>query len=169
MSRAKVRSAVSAYLQPPTVAGLNVVLDTQPKDLGGLEFTSGKPGETSGAIAVVFIGQQTEQPRTWDGAGGGRETTYMAELRVFHRSTEPTAKAAMDAFDALIDAICQRLRSDPWLGLGQVGASAQGLISAAHEGLEVQFGDPELGNPDGGWIETWAVIRFPVLEWNQPT
>jgi hypothetical protein len=160
---------VTAYLQPPAVPVLNVVLDTQPKDLGGLEFTSGAPGEDNGAIGVLFVSHQQEQPRTWDGAGGGRETTYQVELRIFHRSTETTAKAAMDSFDAVVDAVCQRLRSDPYLGMDVATASQQGLISAAHEALEVQFGDPELGTPDGGWIETWAVVRFPVLEWNQPT
>jgi hypothetical protein len=44
-----------------------------------------------------------------------------------------------------------------------------GLISGAYEGLEVEYGEPELGTEDGGWVDTWAVVRFPVLEWNQVT
>lgn len=169
MSRASVRSAIAAYLQPPAVPGLNVMLETQPKDLAGIEWGSGAPGENDGAIGVLFIAHQMEQPVVWDGKGGGRQTTYTCEVRVYHRSTDPTAQAAMDSFDAVVDAVCNRLRSDPYLGMTTATASQQGLISSAHESLEVQYGDPELGTPDGGWIETWAVVRFPVLEWNQPT
>lgn len=169
MSRASVRAAVTAYMQPPAVSGLNVVLSTQPRDLGGIEWGSGAPGQTDGAIGIVFVRSQDELPKVFDGAGGGRETVYVVEFRLFHRSVQPDAKDAMDAFDSLVDAVCTHLRSDPWLGLGQANATAQGLISAAHEGLSVEHGDPELLTPDGGAIETWAVIRFPVHEWNQPT
>lgn len=169
MSRAKVRAAVAAYMQPPAVPGLNVVLPTAPKELGGIDWFSGAPGDDSGAVGTIFLKQQHEQPVVMDGAGGGRQTTYLVELRLYHRSVEPTAEAAMDSFDTLVDAVTDRLRSDPTLGLGVLGASQQGLISAAHEGLEADCADPELGTEQGGWIETTAVIRFPVLEWNQPT
>lgn len=169
MSRASVRSAVSTYLAPPAVAGLNVVLPTQPKDLGGIEFTSGVAGEDSGAIATLFIQHQEEGPGAMDGAGGGRLTTYQVAVQVFHRSVEPKAEAAMDHFDGVVDALCNRLRSDPRLGLTQAQADAVHLISGAYEALTVEFGEPQLGNEDGGWVDTWAVVRFPVLEWNQVT
>lgn len=169
MSRASIRAAVTAYLQPPAVAGLNLVARSKPRDLSGAYFGSGAPGESSGAIGVVTIRGQHEQPEAMDGAGGGRLTSYVVEVEIFHRSVQPTAEAAMDDFDALIDAATKKLRSDPSLGLGTTQAQQQGLISGAYQSLEVEFGDPEMAEADGGWIDTWAVIRFTVLEWNQVT
>ena len=169
MSREGIRKQVATFLAPPVVAGLNAMLAAKPRDLGGVDFTSGKPGETHGAIGVVAIEHQTEQAEAMDGAGGGRLTRYTVAVQLFHRSVEPKAELAMDQFDAVVDLALNRLRSDPSLGLGQPAASEAGLISGAYEGLEVEYGEPELGTEDGGWIDTWAVVRFPVLEWNQVT
>lgn len=169
MSRASIRADVTAFLQPPAVAGLNLILRSQPKDLSGAYFGSGAPGESSGAIGVVFVRGQHDRVEAMDGAGGQRLTTYTVEVQVFHRSVQPTAEAAMDDFDAVIDAACTRLRSDPSLGLGVAQAQTVGLISAAYESLDVEFGEPEMAEVDSGWIDTWAVIRFTVLEWNQVT
>lgn len=170
MSRQSIRKQVAAFMvTAPHLAGLNRVLAAKPRDLSGVDFTSGAPGETAGAIGVVSIEHQTEQAEALDGAGGGRLTRYTVALQLFHRSVEPKAEDAMDQFDGVVDLALNRLRSDPSLGLGQPGASAVGLISGAYESLEVEYGEPELGTEDGGWIDTWAVVRFPVLEWNQVT
>lgn len=170
MSRAQVRSVVTAYLQPPAVSGLNVVLRSQPKDLGGLSYFEGAaPGVSSGAIGVVTIESQAEQPVALDGAGGGRLTEYQVGVQVFHISDEPDARDAMDAFDGVVDALIAHLRSDPRLGLTQAQADAQGLLSGAYQQLQVEFGEPELADADGGAVRTWCVVRFPVQEWNQAT
>jgi hypothetical protein len=169
VSRKSIRHLVATYLTQHPVTGLNNVLPAKPKDLGGMQFTSGAPGETSGAVGVVTVEHQTEQAEAMDGAGGGRLTRYTVGLQLFHRSVEPKAEDAMDQFDDVVDATCNQLRSDPSLGLGQPAAMNAGLVSGAYEGLEVEYGEPELGTEDGGWVDTWAVVRFPVLEWNQIT
>lgn len=167
MSRAQVRQWVTDYLKPPAVAGLNLMLRSQPRDLGGLSFTTGAPGEDSGAIGVVQIEGQTTQVSATNGGGGQRVTTYRVAVQVFHRSMAPDAETAMDEFDAVIDALAGRLEADPSLGLGITTAQQAGLLSAAYESLDTQFGEPESERPDGGWTETWAVVRFPVLMWTQ--
>lgn len=173
MSRASIRAAVTAYLQPsngvPVVTGLYTVLPTQPKTLDSVYFDGGQPGIASGAVGVVFFERQHEQAQTMDGNGGGRLTNYGLAFQVFHRSVEDDASVAMSHFDSVIDALCTRLRSDPSLGLGVATAQAQGLISSAYESLSVEFGEPEAASIGGGAVDTWAVVRFDVLEWNQPT
>jgi hypothetical protein len=169
MSRISIRKQIAAFLGAPHIDALNTVLPAKPKDISEVAFVSGAPGEVHGAIAVVAIEHQTETAEAMDGAGGGRLTRYTVGVQLFHRSVEPKAEDAMDQFDTVVDAVLNRLRSDPSLGLGQPGAMNAGLISGAHEQLEVEYGEPELGTEDGGWVETWAVVRFPVLEWNQVT
>lgn len=170
MSRAIVRAVLTAFLQPPAVAGLNVMLSAQPRDLSDHSYTEGAgPGVSSGAIGVAVIENMHEAVQTMDGRGGGRETTYTAAVQVFHASVEPKAEDAMAAFDAVVDAICQRLRTDPMLGQTLAAANAAGWISGAHQSLSVEYGEPTQGQADSGEILTWAVIRFPVIEWNQPT
>lgn len=165
MSRATVREALHTYLSNPLVNGFGAIARTQPKDLRDLSYTSGAPGVVSGAIGVIFFENQAETPQAPDGAGGMRLTTYTVAVQVFHQSYEADAESAMDHFDGCVDALCTRLRSDPSLGQPHNGP----IISGAYESLSVEFGEPQLDAPDGGGISTWAVVRFPVLEWNQAT
>jgi hypothetical protein len=144
---------------------MSMILRARPRDLKGLSFTSGAPGEVSGALGVTVIENQTEMPAGSDGQGGFRLTTYTAAVQVFHRSAEPDAMVAEDHFDAVIDSLCNRLRMDPSLGTPHTGP----IISGAHQSLAVEYGEPEQMEPDGGLIATWAVVRFPVEEWNQAT
>lgn len=163
MSRQVVRAAVAAFLQPPNVAGLNHVWTSKPKDLGAVSYTQGQPpGTANGALGMVSITGQEERPITLDGAGGGRLVTYQVQVEIFHRSIEPTAEAAMGHFDSVVDGLCSRLRSDPSLA-----AANPAIISSAHESLAVEFGEPELATPDGGAVDTWAAVRFPVLSYER--
>jgi hypothetical protein len=149
------------------VTDLNTVMGFFPRDLAqaGIQFTSGAPGVVSGAIAVVFIGYQTEEPKAFDGAGGGRQTTYIANIQIYHRSAEPDPNDAQTNFDAIMVSLLDLFRTDPQMGQAHDGP----IINMAYEHLTVDYGEPEQAADDSGALLTWATISFPVLEWNQVT
>jgi hypothetical protein len=55
MSRATIRAAMAAWLQPPAVAGINTVYRSLPKIIPGQAFFAGVTGVNSGCVAMIHV------------------------------------------------------------------------------------------------------------------
>jgi hypothetical protein len=167
MGRRIVREKVAEWISSAQITTLNQVFTSFPKRIN-FQVNS-FPGQNSRAAAVVFIESENEMriaiggvsPMTENyGEGKGwKRVDYNIALQVFHHSLERNAEDAMDAFDLLIDAIKDRLRS----GQHTLGDENPNEIwQAAEPSIDVQYGEP-LTN-DSGATETWAAIRFTVTQ-----
>lgn len=164
MSRASVRSAVTAFFAPPAVAGLNNVFRSEPRLVQGQQFFAGQPaGVGSGAIGIVFIEAEREQRRAIGGATSGKKRVdYEVGLIVKFRSNKTSGQTAMDDYDIIIDGIKTKLRSDRTLG--------SALIFSAGEGGEQGVPDIEVisdlpKKDEGNLITVWGVVKFKCCEW----
>jgi len=156
MSRATTRAAVLAWLAPPNVAGLNTVFRSFEAVFDGGAFTAGTTGVGGGAIGVVFIPRKTEKRIAVGGAFNGKKRIdYPVEIHVFGRwnAEQFSGQTAMDAFDAVIDGIETRIRSDRTFGSS---------VWVAGEDLSGEYGAPALLD---GMQEIWGVVRFTITEW----
>ena len=166
MSRATVREAVRNWIASAQITTLNQTLSSFPKRIN-FQVNS-FPGQNSRAAAVVFIENEQESRIAIGGVGamaeggfgkGWKRVDYGIALQVFHHSLQRNAEDAMSDFDALIDAIKERLRA----GQHTLGVENPNIIwQAAEPAIDVQYGEP-LSN-EGGATETWAAIRFTVTE-----
>lgn len=136
MSRATVRAAVAAFFAAPAVANLNKVYTSFPKRMNAGDFLVGQAaGTKSGAVAVIFVGREIERRVAMGGATSGKKRVdYDVDLEVFLRSVEQTAEAAMDAYDAVVDAIKVKLRTDRVIGAGAtVFQAGEATLDGEHE------------------------------------
>ena len=157
MSWETVRDAVTAFLAPPAVPGLNFVWAAPPRTTGGVTFTDGQPpGTASGAITTVNLTGLTDRRISIDGQGGFREIIYRVRLDLMHRSVELDEVAAAKHLDDVIEGILQMLRADPSLG------GVTNILDSAHE-MSVARGDTEQGTTDGS-LDTLVEVEFPVTE-----
>lgn len=127
MSRATARAAVTAWISPPNVAGLNTVYASWPKL--GLEqmFASTTPGVTTGAVAIVGILSSSEERIAIGGATSGwKRVRHTVDLDVWFRSVGTDGVAAQQAFDTTLDALNARLRADRTLGDATVWQALEG-------------------------------------------
>lgn len=158
MSRATIRSAVTAFFQPPAVTGLNKCYSSFPKRIPGPDFRYGQPsGTKSGAVGVTHIIDEREERIAIGGATSGKKWVhYTVELQVFCHSLETHAETAMDFFDSVIDGVKARLRSDRWL------ADYPIIFEAGERELVGVYGEPRVLND--GASEIWGSVRFEVSE-----
>lgn len=157
MSRAQVRSQVATFLQGATIPDLNQVLTSFPKQINFQK--DAQPGQKSRAAAVVFIAAETESRVALGGATSGwKRIDYTVYVQVFHHSMWNDSKQVMDDFDATIDGIKDRLRSDHRFGNPNGNLVWQG----AEPEISVEYSTPS--TTDRGATETWAGIRFEVTQ-----
>jgi hypothetical protein len=102
-------------------------------------------------MLVVFIERENETREAYKGV---KKVDYRVEIHVFMRSTEPDSLKAMDAFDACIESIKVRIRSDVTFG----GA----LWLVAVQDIDGEYGEPML---NGETTEIWGRLSFMVSEW----
>lgn len=157
MSRQLVRQAVSEFFAPPAVPGLNRVFTAMPKRVEGPWFRYGQPaGTLSGAIGVVHILSEREERIGIGGAHSGKKWVhYTVEIQVFQHSVQRHSEDAMTDFDAVIDAVKDKLRSDRQLNNALVFESGERL-------LDGDYGDPKV--LQDGSTEIWGAVRFEVSE-----
>jgi hypothetical protein len=163
MSRAVVRARVADWIASAQITTLNQVFTSFPKRIN-FQVNS-FPGQNSRAAAVVFIESEGESRIaiggvTDQGQGlGMKRVDYNVALQIFHHSVQRDPIDAMNDFDAVIDAVKDRLRN----GFHELGKDDPNLIwQAAEPSIDVQYGEP-LTN-EGGATETWAAIRFIVTQ-----
>lgn len=164
MSRATIRAAISAWLAPPNVTGINTVYRGFPTVVPGPAFfNAATPGAMSGCVAMVFIAGETETRKAFGGpTSGQKRVDYDVEIHLRYRSVKPPALGsdagleATDDFDSIVDALKTRIRSDRTAGSGNVW----------------QWGEAELGGRYGELVQDgaggaiqWGVISTIVTEW----
>lgn len=156
-SRVTARNTLHAWLVAGGISGLNVVHKTFPKRINFQEGATA--GQMSRAQAVLFIASEEESRLAVGGATNGwKRVDYQFVVQVFHHSVHREAADAMGDFDALIDAIKARLRSDHNFG------DPTGILvwQGAEPRITTLYGEPAL--TESGAVETFAEIRFDVTQ-----
>jgi hypothetical protein len=158
MSRASIREAVTVFLEPPKVPGLNRVFTSFPKRVEGGWFRYGQPaGTQSGAIGIVHIVGEREERIAFGGEHSGKKWVhYTVELQIFSHSIHQLSERAMDDFDAVVDAAKDRLRSDRRLGQFPI------IFESGERQLDGVYGEPRV--LQDGSTEIWGCVRFEVSE-----
>ena len=158
MTRQQVRQNVGTWVADAAIPHLNQVFTSFPKRINFQANSSA--GEMTRAAGVVFIRGEREDRVALGGASSGwKRVDYDVQFQVYTHSVEQYAQDAMDAFDAIVDAVKERLRA----GGHRLGASSGDVIwQAAEPEIMVQYGEPMTN--DGGATEIWAAIEFTVTQ-----
>jgi hypothetical protein len=158
MSRAQVRSQLTTFLESATnIPDLNQVFTSFPKQINYQKNATA--GQKSRAAAVVFVENENETRIALGGATSGKKRIdYGVVVQVFHHSMQSNAEDAMDDFDATIDGIKDRLRSDHRFG----NPNGDLIWQGAEPIISVDYSEPS--SNDRGATETWAAIRFQVTQ-----
>ncbi len=164
MSRTTIRAAITAFLAPPNVAGLQTVIAHPAKvTTEGQFFVNEAFGTGTGAIAFVYLDNSVERRIALGGMSSGRKwRQYTAHLLLFLRSTKPQAEDVGADNDSLVDALIARMESDRTFG-------APGVIFQAGEGGEHGGDDIRVrtGLPvdiQGGMTQVFSTVTFEVCE-----
>lgn len=158
MSRAQVRTAVGDWIAAANIPHLNQIYYSHPKRINFQANSTA--GEMTRAAGLVFIAGETEDRIAIGGASNGwKRIDYDVQFQVFTHSMENYSQDAMDAFDAIIDAIKAQLRA----GGHRLNLSdGSTIFQAAEPAITVNYGEP-LTN-DGGATEIWAAVGFTVTQ-----
>lgn len=173
MGRAFVRQAVTSWLSPPAVAGLNSVYATPPKWAPGEDFFAGAAaGTPSGAIAFIHLEDQQRRRIAWQGSQpGGKMSIFTVGLGFRFVSNAETSEDAQADHDATLDALVVRLEADKQLGTGPSLANP----TPAEQLFQAGEGDAALGEDihitsdlpkqTKTQIVIWSLVRFVVVEY----
>jgi hypothetical protein len=169
VSRATIRTAVTAFLAGASIPGLQKVYSGLPIFSPGEQLKLGADGG-AGAIAYVELGESTEQrwslPALYPGQSGSGDkgVHYDAMVLIMYQYLIPqqvSAPVSPDAWsnaeDAIIQGIKDRIHSDPQLGAPTViFTAAQG-----RDGLRVSPDEPQF---EPGKVISTRAIEFRITE-----
>lgn len=170
MSRATVRAALAAFLQGADIPGLHGMYGAEPVFYAGEQLNAGAEDGVA-AWAWVVLGDSSEErwsvPAQWPGqdGAGDKGVHYDAAIMVMYQYLIPSAQvtpavapdAWVDGEDAIIQAIKDRLHSDPALG-----APAVVLVSGQNRGdMRVSGDDPRF---EPGKVVSVKAIEFRITE-----
>jgi hypothetical protein len=158
MSRQEVRQAVGTWVADAGITNLNQVFTSHPKRIN---FEQNAPvGSATRAAGLVFIQGETEERIAVGGPyNGWKRIDYDVMFQLFVHSMQAYSQDAMDDFDAIVDAVKDRLRS----GGHRLGLSDGNVIwQAAEPAITVSYGEPKTN--DGGATEIWAGVQFTVTQ-----
>ncbi len=154
MSRAAVRSALTEFFAPPAVTHL-AALYASAQDVEGSTF--GVSASTSGAVGFPFIERERESPAGW----GSRSVTYDVALVCAFRSGKNPGPA-MDDYDAFVDSLKDRLRSDRYIGTaGEIMHAGEGDADGNGATIDLRSDLPVV---KGNTTRIWTACRFQVVE-----
>jgi secreted trypsin-like serine protease len=160
MSRAQVRSNVAQWIADAAITNLNQVFASHPKRINFEQNATA--GQATRAAGMVFIAGETEERIAVGGANSGwKRIDYDVEFQIYCHSMQNYSQDAMDDFDAIIDAVKDRVRS----GGHRLGQSDGSIIWQAGEGMKqisVTYSEPKTN--DGGATEIWAAVAFEVTQ-----
>jgi hypothetical protein len=132
MSRATVRAALATFIRGANITGLNGVYKAEPRFYAGEQLDAAADGGVA-AWAWVELGDSSEDrlsvPAQWPGqtGAGSKAVHYEAAILVQYQYLVPQQTVAVvppdawvDGEDVIIQAIKDRLHSDPALGAPSV-------------------------------------------------
>lgn len=158
MSRSQVRTAVGTWIADAAIPNLNQIFTSHPKRINFQ--ANATAGQMTRAAGLVFISDESDSRIANGGAyEGWKRVDYTVQFQVFTHSMQSYAQDAMDDFDAIIDAVKQKLRE----GGHRLGLTDGDVIwQAAEPNISVMYGEPTTN--DGGATEIWAAITFTVTQ-----
>lgn len=158
MSRAEVRAAVGNWIAAANIPHLNQIYTSHPKRINFQNNSTA--GEMTRAAGLVFIANEVESRIANGGADDGwKRVDYQVQFQIFTHSVEQYSQDAMDAFDAIVDAVKAQLRA----GGHRLNLESGDVIwQAAEPGIDVTYGEPITN--DGGATEIWAALEFTVTQ-----
>lgn len=158
MSRQQVRQAVASWVGSESIPHLNQIFTSHPKRIN---FQANSiAGELTRAAGVVFIRDESEIRIAVGGPySGWKRVDYTVDFQIFTHSMQNFAQDAMDDFDAIVDAVKNKLRSGGHR-LGQTDGDV--IWQAAEPQITVTYGEPATN--DGGATEIWAAVEFTVTQ-----
>lgn len=158
MSRSQVRNAVGNWIAEAGIPNLNQIFVSHPKRINFQ--ANATAGQLTRAAGLVFIADESDSRIANGGAyNGWKRVDYTVQFQVFTHSMQPYAQDAMDDFDAIIDAVKQKLRE----GGHRLGLEDGDVIwQAAEPSISVMYGEPTTN--EGGATEIWAAITFTVTQ-----
>ena len=175
MSRADVRAAVAAFLVAADIPGLATVYAAMPWYSPGELFDTITDGG-SGAIAWLHLGDSDEDRWAFPSkspamAGGQKAVHYEIAVMVAYQyllvSSQLNTPVPADSWaadeDRILQAIKDRIHSDPQLGTGPTGTGTDLIFRAAQENntLRISADDPVLQD---GKIWSYHSIQFQLTE-----
>lgn len=158
MSRSQVRNAVGNWIAEAGIPNLNQIFVSHPKRINFQ--ANAAAGQMTRAAGLVFISDESDSRIANGGAyNGWKRIDYTVQFQVFTHSMHPYTQDAMDDFDAIIDAVKQKLRE----GGHRLGLEDGDVIwQAAEPSISVIYGEPTTN--EGGATEIWAAITFTVTQ-----
>lgn len=158
MSRSQVRNAVGNWIAEAGIPNLNQIFVSHPKRINFQ--ANAAAGQMTRAAGLVFIADESDSRIANGGAySGWKRIDYTVQFQVFTHSMHPYTQDAMDDFDAIIDAVKQKLRE----GGHRLGLEDGDVIwQAAEPSISVIYGEPTTN--EGGATEIWAAITFTVTQ-----
>lgn len=158
MTRAQVRTAVGTWVAGANIPHLNQIYTSHPKRIN-FQANSTAGEMTRGAGLVHILSEREGRVAIGGAYSGWKRIDYEVAFQLFTHSVEANSQDAMDTFDAIVDAIKDRLRAGGHR-LGETDGSV--IWQAAEPGITVQYGEPKTN--DGGATENWAGIQFTVTQ-----
>jgi hypothetical protein len=158
LTRQEVRTNVGQWVADAAIPHLNQVMTSHPKRINFQANSSA--GEMTRAAGVVYIRGERESRVALGGASSGwKRVDYDVVFQIFTHSVEANSQDSMDAFDAIVDAVKDRLR----VGGHRLGLTDGSVIwQAAEPEISVDYGEPMTNA--GGATEIWAGIEFTVTQ-----
>lgn len=155
MSRATVRAGTAAFLDAPAVDGLVKVHTAKPRNGFGqvIAFDEVTPSGAEGYIHIETVDEKRA-------ANGRKNLVYTVALVGLFRTSQMDAALAVGDYDAVIDAIKERLR-DKSAGNILGGLADPAIYNAAEQLLQDETDLP----PDAPLTgDAWFRVRFDVSE-----
>ncbi len=178
MSDRKLRDALVTFLAEPALPGMQKVYRDMPWLLDGGEWNLAAQGGW-GAIAYVHIDDAKESRITFGGENGEGMPTgqkridYTVSIVVAYQYVIPTTvpdgqdeSAWVDPLDALLDALKDRLRSDPTLGIGSAASFADAAVFQAGQNdgdIRLTRDIPRLDRK-AARVWSWSRVEFDAVQ-----
>ncbi|TCO57124.1 hypothetical protein [Actinocrispum wychmicini] len=161
MSRSFVRQAAYGYLSTPAITNVDYVFPGIPFDQAGVPWDQLVPaGQTHRCFLVIEIGESRDfgdHIFVLDGAGGRRVVPYPVVVSVYFEDVGGDPLTALTTQEAILDAVADRMRSDPSLGQ----PASTGLLVAAAPLLNIVPGPLERQG-GGDTLYAWSTVDFDV-------
>lgn len=145
MTRRQIKAALKTFLA--TVTGVKTVYEGMPKKI---------PQANQPAI-VIFTPKASDERVAGYAGIGKRKVTYTGRISVFNIDTEQDATASSLAFDDLIDAIENALRTNPSL-------DPSGWPNIAIDYIRTDVAEAK-ETKDNGNVFRLATIEFPIVDY----
>lgn len=162
MSLTSVTDTIQAFLAP--VDGLAYVYQEMPWDLAGDAWQS---NPQNGTVAIIHVDDMTESRVALPVHNGRKAVTYTVRFLMLYQYRIPSdlGGATKDVWSvgqkALVDAVVDRIRSDPGFG----GVDNDGPVWEAGDqdnGIRTSFDMPVNIGP--GTVVCWTATLFTVTE-----